>query len=116
MDQEIPQRIKSLSVIQQVGMWLILKMPRAETDKFTFYSSDFAEKFKRFVSSKRRVNKTKYGRYIGGVLSGLLRKGLLVKISGDRDKLWTIADKIKENYDFYIKLLSEAKAYWPDKM
>ncbi len=109
---KVLNKIRSLPSRQQVGLWLIIRLAGAQNHKFSFKSSEFALKFKSFTTDKVKRNETEYGRFIGGILSGLYRNGLLIKLSGDRDKQWTLSDEIKDNFEMYKSSLFEIKTYW----
>lgn len=106
------QKVRSLPLNQQIGLWVILKFPGSEDEKFLFKSSELANKFEHYASEKIKKDKSNYGRYIGGILSGLSRNKLLTKLSGDRDKQWTLADDVKNDLELYKQSLFDIKTYW----
>ena len=109
---EIQEKISYLPPTQQVALWVILRMPNAEEEDFRFFSYEFAESFKKFASDKITRNSKDYGKFIGGVLSGLYRNGILKRLSGGRSKLWTLSDEVKKDFGEYKKYLYEIKTYW----
>lgn len=111
-ENNILQKIRTLPMRQQIALWVILRFPDADNEKFIFKSSELANRFDKFASDKIKKDKSEYGRFIGGILSGLSRNRILIKLSGDRDKSWTLVDEIKDNFDNYKKSLLEVKIYW----
>ena len=112
MKEEISKIIRSLSLRQQVGLWIILGMPGIGRDKFFFESSLFAKNYKPYASDELKKDATKYGKFVGGVLSGLCQNGFLIKLSGGRDKQWAISEDLKNNSEQYKKSIFEVKSYW----
>ena len=109
---KVKERVTSLPLSQQVALWVILRMEKAEKENFSFLSSKFAQKFGRFVKEHLSSNPEEYGKFVGAILSGLMRNGILTKLTGDRDKMWTLSDEVKENFEGYKNKLFEIKAYW----
>lgn len=109
---EIKIKVRSLPVAQQIATYVILRMANSNLNGFSFLSSSFALAFKPFVKKHITTDMDEYGKFIGGILSGLMRNDVLVKLSGDRDKLWTLSDEIKKHFDDYKELLFEMKVYW----
>jgi len=109
---KIQEKISYLPSTQQVAFWVILRMPNAEEESFRFFSHEFAKEFKRFASNIIKENSENYGKFIGGILSGLFRNGILKRLSGGRSKLWTLSDEVKRNFKEYKQNLWEAKTYW----
>lgn len=109
---KIQKRISYLPSTQQVALWVIFRMPRADKDDFKFFSHEFAGQFKRFTNNLVKENPRNYGRFMGGILSGLSRNSILKRLSGGRSKLWTLSDEVKENFEEYKKYLLEVKVYW----
>lgn len=116
MEEKVRQKIRSLPITQQVALWTILRLPEAGDKDFNFRSSAFAQAVKKFISEDKKKNDAEYGRFIGGILSSLSRNKILRKLSGDRDKLWTLSNEVKANLELYKKLLFEAKTYWPNSI
>jgi hypothetical protein len=108
----IRQKVISLPFAQQVAIYAILRMPSFNSKGFSFLSSKFASTFRPYVRKYIISNPDEYGKFIGGILSGLMRNRILSKLSGDRDKLWTLTSEINENLDEYKKSLFEMKVYW----
>ncbi|MEK7113114.1 MAG: hypothetical protein AAB875_07455 [Patescibacteria group bacterium] len=108
----IKKRVVSLPFAQQVALYVILRMPGLESKGFSFLSSEFASAFKPYVRKHVISNLDEYGKFIGGILSGLMRNKILSKLSGDRDKLWTLNNEVKENVEKYRNTLFEIKVYW----
>jgi hypothetical protein len=115
-NQKIREELAGLSLKQQVGLWVVLRLDSVLSEKFSFYSSEFADKFKKFIKESVRSNQSVYGKLVGGVLSGLSRNRLLIKISSGRDARWTLEKKIKDDYELYKQLLFEIKIYWPEEV
>jgi hypothetical protein len=109
---EVQEKISYLPPTQQIAFWVILKMPGVDEKDFRFFSHEFAKEFRRFASSKVSGNSEEYGKFIGGVLSGLFRNGLLKRVSGGRSKLWTLSGEVRKNFEEYKKFLLEVKTYW----
>lgn len=109
---KVQEKISYLPPTQQVALWVILRMPNAERENFKFFSSDFTTHFRRFASNKINGGSEEYGRFIGGVLSGLFRNGVLKRLSGGRSKLWTLSDEVKRSFEEYKRYLLEVKKYW----
>lgn len=114
MEKQIKQLIRSLPGRQQIGLWVILNMPEISSNKFSFRSSEFSEKMKRYVADDIKSDESTYGKFIGGILSGLSRNDLLIKISGDRDVQWTLTEELLSNADAYKAAILEVKTYWTD--
>jgi len=106
------EKITSLPLAQQVALFVILRMPSADRKNFSFLSSQFAKDFKPFVQKYISSNSEEYGKFVGAILSGLSRNDILSRLSGDRDKLWTLSNNVKTNFDQYKKYLFEIKTYW----
>ena len=87
-------------------------MPHSEKNDFSFYSSAFAKSLKPYLKKHLSANPDDYGKFAGATLSALLRSGILIKLSGDRDKLWTLSDDIKSNFSRLKQKLFEIKTYW----
>lgn len=109
---DIKNTITSLPLSQQVALWAILRMKESNKKSFSFSSSDFSKNFRPFVKSYLSANPEEYGKFIGATLSSLMRNEVLVKLTGDRDKLWTLSDNVKANYDEFKRELFEMKTYW----
>lgn len=109
---KIQEKISYLPPTQQVALWAILKMPNADEKNFKFFSHEFAKEFKNFASIKVQERPEEYGRFVGGILSGLFRNGILKRLSGGRNKVWILSDEIKKNFEDYKKYLFEVKTYW----
>ena len=105
-------KITSLPLSQQVALWVILRMNSAERKDFSFFSSQFAKKFKPYVIKHLSANPDEYGKFVGAALSGLMRNNILMKLTGDRDKLWTLSKDVKTNFKEFKKKLFEVKVYW----
>jgi len=90
--------INDLSSSQQVALWVILHL-----EQKSFYTSEVAK-------SKFFTNEGK--KSIGGILSALYRNGFIEKVSGGRDKLWKLNEKVRRGRDYYLKEISKAKTYW----
>lgn len=110
--KKIQNKITSLPLSQQVALWVILKMKGAAEKDFSFLSSQFAKKFKPFVKKHLSTDPDEYGKFVGATLSGLMRNNILVKLTGDRDKLWTLSPDVKNNLQKFKKKLFEIKVYW----
>ncbi len=87
-------------------------MENSGENNFSFYSSSFAKTFRPFVKSYLSANPEEYGKFVGATLSGLMRNKALVRLTGDRDKLWTLSNGIKENFEEFKRALFEMKIYW----
>ena len=109
---KVQEKISYLPPTQQVALWVILRIPNADEDGFRFFSHEFADKFKKFTSEMINKNYDDYGKFVGGVLSGLSRNGFLKRLYGGRDKLWTLSGEVKRNFKEYKKYLFEVKRYW----
>lgn len=112
MEEKIKQLVRSLPINQQIGLWVALGLPNSSSDKFSFRSSEFATKIKHYVVDRVKLDEVKYGKFVGGVLSGLSRNNLLIKISGDRDALWALPKNLIEEIDLYKSAIFEIKVYW----
>ena len=108
----IKSTVTSLPLSQQVALWVILRIKKSSKKNFSFSSSEFAQSFRPFVKSFLSIDPDEYGKFVGATLSGLMRNGIFVRLTGDRDKLWTLSDNVKDNFDQYKKELSEMKIYW----
>lgn len=109
---KVKEKITSLPLSQQVALWVVLTMENAEKENFSFLSSQFAQKFERFVKEHLKASPEEYGKFVGAILSGLTRNRILVKLTGDRDKMWTPSDEVKENFEDFKNKLFEIKTYW----
>ena len=109
---EVQEKISNLPARQQLALWVILRMDNADKKDIGFLSSKFAKKFKRYVSEDVKKDSEDYGRFVGGVLSGLYRNSFLKRISGGRDKLWVLSDDVNKNFEEYQKRLFVVKTYW----
>ncbi len=109
---EVTERVSSLPITQQLGLWVILRMPDATSPIFCFKSSKFAQSIRRFVVPTLINSSVDYGKFTGGVLSGLLRNGLLRRLSGGRDKIWTLSDEVRDEIEEFKEKLLETKTYW----
>lgn len=109
---KISERISYLPVTQQLGLWVILQMPGAGSNAFSFRSSDFSQRARKFVMPALTTSSVDYGKFTGGVLSGLFRNGFLVRLAGGRNKVWTLSEEIRTNFEEYKKTLFEVKTYW----
>jgi len=108
----IDSRIRSLPFSQQVALFVILRMPRSNESNFSFLSSYFAKTFKPYAKKHISTDVEEFGKFIGGILSGLARNNILIKLTGDRDKVWTLSQEVKNNYDNFKKSLFNIKSYW----
>lgn len=109
---DIQKKTTLLPLAQQIALFVILRMPEAEKPNFSFLSSDLAKALKPFIKNQISYNKKNYGNFIGGILSSLNRNEILTKITGDRDKLWTLSNEVKANMDDYKNSLFKIKIYW----
>ena len=112
MDINVKEFIRSLPFNQQVALWLITQMPRAEKENFSFYSSDFTKKLLPYLKKEFATDPGESGKFAGAILSGLARNNLLEKITGDKDKLWTLSKIVKDHYSDIKQNLFEVKTYW----
>ncbi|MFC1627048.1 hypothetical protein ACFL18_00640 [Patescibacteria group bacterium] len=109
---QVQETITSLPLSQQVTLLVIFKMENIERKDFSFLSSQLANELKPYVKKHLSVNQEEYGKFVGAVLSGLMRNKILIRLTGDRDKLWTLSKEVKENLDPIRKKLFEIKTYW----
>lgn len=109
---EVKEKITSLPLSQQVALWVVLRMDNAGKKNFSFLSSQLAQRFERFVKEHLSSDPDEYGKFVGAILSGLMRNRILIKLTGDRDKMWTLSDEVKENFEDYKNKLFEIKVYW----
>ncbi|MFH1713390.1 MAG: hypothetical protein ABH896_04390, partial [Candidatus Jacksonbacteria bacterium] len=78
-NQTMRAELARLPLKQQVGLWVILRLDNVSSEKFVFCSSEFADKFKKFITETVRSNQSMCGKLLGGVLSGMSRNGLIIK-------------------------------------
>lgn len=109
---EVKKVVTSLPLSQQVALWAILRMDKSNQKSFRFASSDFGKAFRPYVRSYLSAHPEEYGKFVGATLSALMRNGLLVRLTGDRDKLWTLSSVIKDNFKQFKNDLFEMKTYW----
>jgi len=109
---DIKNTITLLPLSQQVALWVILRMRDSHKRSFRFPSSDFAKAFYPYVISYLSTNPEEYGKFVGATLSSLMRNQILIRLTGDRDKLWTLSEKVKDNFDEFKKYLFELEVYW----
>ena len=109
---QIQEKITSLPFSQQVALLVIFKMKNVERKDFSFLSSKLANELKPYVKKHLSINQEGYGKFVGAILSGLMRNKILVRLTGDRDKLWTLSEEVKENLNPIKKKLFEIKTYW----
>ena len=106
--------IKGLSVKQQLGLFVVLTKLYDKKVNRPFYSSDFSEAIKELVSAK---DIDEYYKVVGGILGALSKNGILLKQSGDRDPLWTLADDIYERPGVYLEQLKHVphvRVFWSE--
>lgn len=111
-EKQVQNKITSLPLSQQVALWVIFRMKDAAEKDFSFLSSQFAKKFKPFVKKHLSADPDEYGKFVGATLSGLMRNNILMKLTGDRDKLWTLSNEVKSSHQMFKKKLFEIKTYW----
>lgn len=109
---DIKNTITSLPLSQQVALWVILRMRDSSERSFSFSSSDFAKSFRPFAKSYLSADPGEYGKYVGATLSSLMRNDILIRLTGDRNKLWTLSEKVKNNFEEIKKFLFELEVYW----
>lgn len=109
---DIKNRITLLPLSQQVALWVILRMKGSNERSFSFPSSDFAKAFYPYVKSYLSTDPEEYGKFVGATLSSLMRNQILIRLTGDRDKLWTLSEKVKDNFEEFKKYLFELEVYW----
>ena len=111
-NKELMNNLHSLPMAQQIGLYVILRFAEASEDNFSFLSSEFATKFKPFANESKKTDSSEYGRFIGGILSGLSRNEIIKKVAGDRDARWALTSEIKNNFELFRQKLFEVKTYW----
>ncbi len=105
------RNLKELSVKQQLGLYVVLKKFYHEKNS-PFYSSDFAKEMKKYLLIE---DPDEYRKTIGGILGALSKNKVLQKESSDRDPLWTLAEDIHSNPDYYrnqLQHIPQVKIVW----
>lgn len=104
---KLAEEVRNLPAKQQIAVWVILT--KFSKKKYTFLVSDFAEEMKKYLSPK---NMKDLARIMGGVLSSLVRNGMIEQLTGGRNIIWTINPEIKKNAKEYSKLIFPVVTYW----
>jgi hypothetical protein len=95
------RNLSSLSVKQQVGLYVVLTK-FYDIKNRPFYSSDFAKEMKKFLLID---NEDDFKRIIGGILGALSKNNILIRVSSDRDPLWKLPEDIHGDPEYYKKEL-----------
>jgi hypothetical protein len=103
------EKIHSLPARQQISLWIILKNFRNKKGVVSFTVNDFCDEAKKYFVSK---DPESIGKIAGGVLSSLVRNEMIIKISGGREKIWSVVDELNKNAKKYESEIFPIVSYW----
>ena len=107
IDAEFLANVRSLPAKQQLALWVILK--HFHTPQGTWFTApDFADKAKKFIVSDEAVA----ARTLGGILSSLVRNGMIEQLSGGRKPVWQVVPELHKHAVEYTKALFPTVTYW----
>jgi hypothetical protein len=110
VDQAFVEKVRKLPVKQQIALWVILKYFH-KSSSTSFKTSEFAEKAKFFIgSSDPKTN----ARTMGGIVSSLVRNGVIEQLSGGREPVWQLVKELHENAKDYENVFSPIVTYWEE--
>jgi hypothetical protein len=104
-------KVSSLPAKQQIALWVILKKFNKK-GKVYFSVSDFADEMKKYLISKDAES---LGKIIGGVLSSLVRNGMIKQLTGGRDTIWTVDSELQTHAREYVSAIFPVVTYWDNK-
>lgn len=108
IDSEFMKKVRALPARQQVVLWSILKhFQQKGGTRFT--AAELAE-----VSMKllRADSGDELARMTGGVLSSLVRNGMIEKFTGGRQPIWQLVPELHKNAKEYQKAIFPVTTYW----
>ena len=107
-DKEFMAKVRSLPARQQIGLWVILK--NFHQKKGTWFTApEFAEKMRKFLISDDTDN---LARIMGGILSSLLRNGMIEQLSGGRKPVWQVVSELHRHAKEYEEAMFPVITYW----
>jgi len=102
----LEKKIRNLPFKQQVALYVLLKTAR-KRGKFTFanFINDMVPLF-------YKNEQEKLPRILGGLLSSLMRNGMIERLSGGRHPIWRLNPELHKNSAKYRKTMRPSYAYW----
>jgi len=105
---KLEQEIRKLPAKQQIAIWVILKNFNKK-DGIYFSVADFANEMKKYLIYKDLES---LGKIMGGLLSSLVRNGMIKQLSGGRNTIWTVDPELQKNAKEYVKLIFPVVSFW----
>ena len=108
IDTEFMGKVRALPARQQVVLWSILKnFQQKGGTRFT--AAELAE-----VAAKllRADSDEELARMTGGVLSSLVRNGMIEKFTGGRQPIWQLVPELHKNAKEYKEAIFPVTTYW----
>lgn len=102
------EKIQGLPAKQQIALWIILKNFHKK-DIVSFTVGDFCDVAKKYFKAD---DPEALGKIAGGLLSSLVRNEMVKKISGGRNKIWTVTDELNKNAKNYESAIFPITNYW----
>lgn len=105
---KLGEEIRKLPAKQQIAIWVILKNFNKK-DGIYFSVSAFGNEMKKYLVYKDAES---LGKIMGGLLSSLVRNGMIEQLSGGRNTIWTVNSELQKNAKEYIKLIFPVVSFW----
>ena len=110
VDPVFVEKVKKLPIKQQIALWVILKHFNA-TSGARFTAADFGLKAGMIAGS---TDARENARTLGGILSSLVRNGVVEQFTGGRQPVWQIVSELHENAHEYEKIFNPVVTYWEE--
>ena len=107
-DSELMQKAKSLPAKQQIALSVILKEFRKPKGTW-FTVPEFADKMKKYLLAD---TPEELARIMGGIMSSLVRNGMVKPITGDRKPVWQVAPELHKRAKDYQDSVISVVTYW----
>ena len=104
------EEMRALPAKQQIALWVILR--EFHSPKGTWFSAgDFFEKARKYLTAGESAGKEE-ARILGGILSSLVRNGMISQLSGGRKPIWQVVPELHKNASEYAKAIFPVVTYW----
>ena len=110
VDPVFVEKVKKLPAKQQIALWVVLKNFNAPSGT-RFTASDFARKAGMIVGS---TDARENARTLGGILSSLVRNGVVEQFTGGRQPVWQLVPELHKNAKEYEKIFNPVVTYWEE--
>lgn len=107
---ELTAKIRSLPAKQQVGLWVILNKFHKEKGTW-FTTADFSIEMQKYLTPD---DPQQLARIMGGVMSSLLRNGVIEQFTGGQKPVWTVSPEIRKYAKEIKDSIFPVIAYWEE--